>query len=348
MDFDRIRSSLDVERMQRSRVSIIGGAVGLAADLVHCGLGAVHLIDFDRIDESNIARQDFDSFDIGRYKVEAVTARLKRLNPEVKVDYQLRDFCELSAEEVDQNLGQSDLLIFATDSFSAQARGNVEAIRLSRASIWIGLYRGARAGEVIFTAPGVTRACFRCIASSRYAAFEQHAEESTSPVKIPSSGGTIMDLRLTDAISGQIALGLLTRGADNRFGRLIDQLGQRNLLQLKIDPTYTLGDPDLFAKHLGTDPANFSFNTIAMTMEPEADCPDCAHLRSASQLAAFPDRRNSLTDLPVKIDSTIVTQPIDVPTTQVLNKAETPCRASTAASSRGTHKAGRSRSGRKK
>lgn len=286
MDFDRIRPSVDVEALQRSRVAVIGGAFGLTRDLVHTGVEHITYCDFDRIEPSNAARQDFDLTDVGRFKAEALAASLKRINPNVRVDCLLRDFCELSTAEVDEHLGSADLLVFATDSFPAQARGNVEALRLKKPAIWIGLYRGARAGEIIYTAPGVTRACFRCIASSRYAIFENSVHAPTSPVNIPSTGGTIFDLHLVDAIAGQIALGLLTRGAPNRFGRLIDQLGQRNLLQVKIDPDYTLGEPDLFHKHLGNDPANFSFTTLAMTMEPEVDCKDCRCRRRSTPVFA--------------------------------------------------------------
>ena len=71
MNFNRIAPTIDVEAMQQSHVTLIGGAYGLARDLVHSGLGAVTLVDFDRIDASNPARQDFYSTDMGRYKVEA-------------------------------------------------------------------------------------------------------------------------------------------------------------------------------------------------------------------------------------------------------------------------------------
>jgi hypothetical protein len=68
-------------------------------------------------------------------------------------------------------------------------------------------------------------------------------------------------------------------GAHNRKGRLIHQLGKRNILQVKIDPDYRLGEPDIFTDHLGNQPANFSFTTIALPMEPEENCPDCAAYR---------------------------------------------------------------------
>ncbi|MDB5328325.1 MAG: dinucleotide-utilizing enzyme [Phycisphaerales bacterium] len=284
MNFDRIRPSIDVDRMQRAHVTVVGGANGLTRDLVHSGLGSVTHIDFDRIEPSNAARQDFDLTDVGRYKAEALAASLKRLNPDVQVTYLVRNFCELSEEEVDQHLGQSDLLIFATDSFAAQARGNIESLRLGKPALWIGLYQGARAGEIVYYAPGITRACYRCICSGRYEAFERQARgQAAPPVNVPSTGGTIFDLHLVDAIAGQIAVGLITAGAPNRMGRLIGQLDQRNLLQVKIDPNYTLNGRDVFGEYLGHHPAQFSFNTIALPMEPEPDCPDCATLRRAAQ-----------------------------------------------------------------
>lgn len=280
MNFDRIRSSIDVDRMQSSRVAVVGGAYGLTHDLVRCGLGAVTYVDFDRIDASNPARQDFNSTDLGEYKADALAASLRRINPDVSVDCLVRDFCEFSPAEIEEHFGGVDLFIFATDFFPAQARGNLEALRLSKPAIWIGLYREGRAGEIVYTMPGVTDACYRCVCSSRYRAFAAQAAEGVADAThVPSAGGTILDLHLVDAVAGQVAVGILTAGAENRFGRLIGQLGRRSLLQVKCDPTYRMGTKDIFAEYLGDHPANFSFTTIALPMAAEADCPDCAGSR---------------------------------------------------------------------
>jgi hypothetical protein len=286
MNFDRIRPTVDVDRMQQSHATIIGGAYGLAADLVRCGLGSLTYVDFDRIDASNPARQDFNMTDLGQHKAEALSAALKRINPDVEVNFLIRDFCEIGREEFDVTFGHTDLFIFATDFFPAQARGNVEALRLGKPAVWIGLYRGGRAGEIVYWAPPTTTACFRCVCSSRYRAYYDQALAATNATHIPSTGGTILDLHLVDAVAGQVAVGILTAGADNRMGRLIQQLGNRNILQVKIDPEFRLGDKDIFGRYLGNDPAAFSFNTIALAMEPERDCPDCAMLRHRERRAA--------------------------------------------------------------
>src|SRR5271170_4644412 len=114
---------------------------GLAQDLVRCGLGSLTYVDFDRIDASNPARQDFNSTDVGRYKAEALAHTLAQINPEVETNCLIRDFCDIREDELDVAFGHTDLFIFATDFFPAQARGNVEALRLRKPAIWIGLYR---------------------------------------------------------------------------------------------------------------------------------------------------------------------------------------------------------------
>jgi hypothetical protein len=272
MNFDRISSTIDVNIMQQSHVTMIGGAYGLCKDLVRCGLGSLTIVDFDSIAATNPARQDFYTSDLGKYKVEAVAAELKKINPSVEIEYHIRDYCEISQQEHDTLFGHTDLFIFGTDYFPAQARGNFEATRINKPAIWIGLYQGGRAGEIIYHVPGVTEACYRCICSSRYRAFYSNP----TSVTVSSDGGTIFDLHFVDAIAGPLAAGIITLGADNRIGRLIEKLGNRNLLQMKLDPDYTLGSKDIFRNYLGNHPANFSFTTITLPMERDPNCPDCS------------------------------------------------------------------------
>lgn len=274
MNFQRIESTIDIDVMNQSHVTVVGGAVGISKDLVRSGLLGLTLIDYDRIDASNPTRQDFNSTDLGHLKTEATARDIRRVNPEIDVEVLNIDFCSLSHEQMEEQFAHTDLFIFATDFFPAQARGSIETLRLGKPAIWIGLYRGGRAGEIIHYVPGITPACYRCICGMRYAAFPQ------GKTKVSSDGGTIFDLHFVDSVAGSLAVGILTRGSDNRMGRLIEQLGDRNLLQMKMDPEYTLGDKDIFRNYLGDNPANFSFTTIALPMEREPECPDCATLHA--------------------------------------------------------------------
>jgi hypothetical protein len=272
MDFSRIESAVSVEALKQKHVTMVGGAYRLIDDLAKCGVGGFSIVDFDCVSPSNVARQDFNSTHISRRKVEVAAERLHKTNPDIETETHILNYCALSEEDHDRLFGHTDLFIYSADSFLVDARGNRESIRLGKPSLFIGLYPGGRASEIIYWYPGLTPACYRCICASRYQAF------ANGQGNVSSNGSTIFDLRMVDSVAGQIALGLLTHGADNRYGRLLSKLGNRNLLQTKIDPDYLLAGKDIFRKYLGNHPANFSFTTIALPMEREPNCPDCSAL----------------------------------------------------------------------
>lgn len=280
MKLQKIRETVDTKRTGRSHVVFVGFCRQLAEGLARSNLGRATAVDYDRFSAGNIPRQDAYHDEEGQLKVEGIARSLLRVNPNMSVTLLPTDFCAIGREEFDSHFGDADLFVFATDKFHAQARGNLEIMRLRKPAVWIGMYAQGRAGEVIWYVPGVTPACFRCIASSRYQAFAEGHED------IPSDGGTIFDMHLVDAVAGAICLGILTRGANNRYGRLIEELDDRNLMQIKLDPNYTLGGRDIFREYLGDHPANFSFNTIALPMEPEDDCPDCGRFRARRRARA--------------------------------------------------------------
>ena len=79
-----------VEKLQKSTVMVVGcGAVGSFAieALARSGVGHIILIDFDKIEESNINRQlvALDST-VGKSKVQIATQRIADINPKIKVD----------------------------------------------------------------------------------------------------------------------------------------------------------------------------------------------------------------------------------------------------------------------
>lgn len=78
-----------MERLARARVAVfgVGGVGGYAVEaLARAGIGALDLIDSDRICESNINRQLHATYrTIGRYKVDVAAERIAEINPHAKV-----------------------------------------------------------------------------------------------------------------------------------------------------------------------------------------------------------------------------------------------------------------------
>lgn len=68
----------------------IAGAGGLgsniAAMLARAGIGKLVIADFDRVELSNLNRQNYTVYDLGHYKVEALEAHLNEMNPMVEIE----------------------------------------------------------------------------------------------------------------------------------------------------------------------------------------------------------------------------------------------------------------------
>ena len=79
-----------MEKLKNAKVAVFGlGGVGsfVCEGLARSGIGNFILIDFDRIDESNINRQLIATVNtIGRYKVDLMKERILEINPDANVE----------------------------------------------------------------------------------------------------------------------------------------------------------------------------------------------------------------------------------------------------------------------
>src|SRR5476651_1455616 len=77
------------QKLKAARVLCIGtGGLGAPAALylAAAGVGTIGLVDFDRVDLSNLQRQIlYGTDDVGRKKLEAASARIRDTNPGVEV-----------------------------------------------------------------------------------------------------------------------------------------------------------------------------------------------------------------------------------------------------------------------
>lgn len=76
-------------KLSSARIGIAGlGGVGshVAASLVRAGIGHLTIADFDRVDQTNLNRQNYYAEDIGRPKSEATRDRLLSICPDTDID----------------------------------------------------------------------------------------------------------------------------------------------------------------------------------------------------------------------------------------------------------------------
>ena len=80
--------SVAVEKLQGARVAVVGlGGLGsnIAILLSRMGVGHLHLIDFDKVDVSNLHRQQYFVEQVGLFKTEALANTLRKINPHIEL-----------------------------------------------------------------------------------------------------------------------------------------------------------------------------------------------------------------------------------------------------------------------
>lgn len=100
----------------------VAGAGGLGSNLMHhlvrCGITRFTAADFDRVSESNLNRQFFFRDQIGKYKTEALAENLRRINPDLSLDFHP---VRITAGNVLSLFSSCDILAEAFDDADAKS-----------------------------------------------------------------------------------------------------------------------------------------------------------------------------------------------------------------------------------
>lgn len=191
------------EKLSRAHVAIVGiGALGsrLAEDLGRAGVGRLRLIDRDWVELGNLHRQHlFDQRDAAAEEPKALAAaeRLAQINDEIDLDPRIAN---LDASNVDELLGDVDLVLDGSDNFRTRYLINDFCVREGRA--WI--YGACVAGEAMAAAFTPGRSCMRCL-------FPSPPPASATPT-CESAGILPPAVALATAVQCSLAFRLLTQG----------------------------------------------------------------------------------------------------------------------------------------
>lgn len=285
MDFSRIEQAVDTATLHATHIVIVGagGSYNLIINLARCGVGRLTVLDFDTVEEKNIPRQGYNISDVGMYKVKALHTKVFYVNPDVQYRGITKNFLDMTEEELDAVFKDADMFLFLTDSFTAQAFGNILSLKYNTPALWGGWYAQSRTAEIFFQVPTYTPSCFRCAVSPRYKANEK--EE----ISVSSNANTIFHSELLDSMIGMLTMAILHRhytGSEDKesalmFQSLLDADGvlRHNLLQFKVHP---LGGNPLFEQaYTSLGEVAQLFTPMWQEIEPELlpdyekDCPDC-------------------------------------------------------------------------
>ncbi|MGM1058719.1 HesA/MoeB/ThiF family protein [Saccharothrix sp. Mg75] len=191
--------------LRQARVTIVGvGGVGSTAALAltQSGIGALHLVEPDVVELSNLNRQVlYTEHDLGRPKIDAAIEALRRHNGEVEVT---GERTTMGGVEVLRQLATGcDVLLMGADT-PRTIRSWTNRACLDTGTAWVdGGYRGARVSVGVFVpGQGRCRECGRSAARAR----------TTAPVAFRTGDTREDEVHAVNAVSAGIA-GLLSAHA---------------------------------------------------------------------------------------------------------------------------------------
>jgi sulfur-carrier protein adenylyltransferase/sulfurtransferase len=216
-------------KLKRAKVLLVGtGGLGapLGLYLAAAGVGRIGVVDFDKIDFTNLQRQVmFGTSDVGRPKIEAATERMAGINPEIRLD---RFETALTSENALDIMRDYDIVVDGTDNFPTRYLVNDACVLLGKPNVYGSIFRFEGQAS-IFGAPGGP--CYRCL-----------YPEPPPPGLVPScaEGGVLGVLPgIIGSIQAMETLKLILGKGEPLIGRLLlfDALGMKfRELKLRKNP----------------------------------------------------------------------------------------------------------------
>ena len=196
------------KKLAASRVVVVGcGATGsaVAALLARSGVGVLRIIDRDYVEASNLQRQAlFEEADAAESLPKAIAAarRIAAFNSQIVVEPKVAD---LVPANVDELLGETDLILDGTDNFETRYLVNDYAVKNSRA--WIYAAAVGSYGVTMNILPGQT-ACLACIFPNSPTGTVETCE--TAGI-LNSAVNMVAAIEATEALKFLVGAGELTR-----------------------------------------------------------------------------------------------------------------------------------------
>ena len=126
--------------------------------LAAAGVGRIGLVDFDRVDETNLQRQVlYGTADVGRPKLDVAAARLRSMNPDVVVDLHPEAFGPANARAL---VTAYDVVIDGTDNFPTRYLVNDACVMARTPNVYGSVFRFDGQASVFAMPNGP---CYRCL-----------------------------------------------------------------------------------------------------------------------------------------------------------------------------------------
>jgi adenylyltransferase/sulfurtransferase len=231
------------KRLKAAKVLVVGtGGLGspLLAYLAAAGVGKIGIVDFDRVDTSNLQRQILHrTSSVGKMKTESAAAAMKEINPHIEV---VRYDMPLRSENALEVIREYDIVADGTDNFATRYLVNDACVLLDKPNVYGSIFRFDGQSTVFWASRGP---CYRCL-----------YPEPPDPGLVPScaEGGVLGVLPgIIGVIQAIEVVKLIIGKGDPLIGRLLlfDALKMKfREMKLRKDPTCPICGPQATIKAL--------------------------------------------------------------------------------------------------
>ncbi|RYY51423.1 MAG: ThiF family adenylyltransferase [Chitinophagaceae bacterium] len=236
--YSRSKGLLETSILEQKKVGVVGlgsGGSAIAIELAKAGIGNFVLMDFDRIELSNVARHICGINDLGRYKTYAVRDLILQKNPYAKIKTLEIDVNEF-ALDCDSALSDVDVIVCASDNDKSRFLLNDISLKYKIPAIFGRAITRAIGGDILRVRPHVGP-CYNCLYSQDLRNTEEEISQKERQAKkfLPDytseeSFNAIVQVGLSSDISPitnmmvKLSLVELSRGTNSGISSLEDDL----------------------------------------------------------------------------------------------------------------------------
>lgn len=190
----------------------IGGLGCITAEMsARCGIGKISLFDFDTVEIVNLNRLLFREEHIGMSKVKVAAEELKKINPDVEINYYTQDIMNPSFEDTfESEIARMDILLNGLDNIPAREYLNVKCVSQKVVYIDAGASRSGLSGYIHPVIPMKT-ACASCLNSTDIDLPDERGEPCVA--SLPSTMAILASVQIQEMLKYLLD-----------FGKMIDYL----------------------------------------------------------------------------------------------------------------------------
>jgi molybdopterin/thiamine biosynthesis adenylyltransferase/rhodanese-related sulfurtransferase len=216
-------------KLKQAKVLVVGaGGLGcpVLQYLTAAGVGTIGIIDFDKVEESNLQRQIlFSMQDVGRYKAEVAVEKLSEQNSHINL---ISHVSYLTSENALEVIFQYDIVIDGSDNFATRYLVNDVCVMLNKILVFGSIFKFEGQVSVFNYKNGPT---YRCLYPEPPAEGEvPNCAETGVLGVLPGICGTLMANEAIKIITG---IGNVLSGKLLSFDALIMQF---DTFKVELDP----------------------------------------------------------------------------------------------------------------